>query len=100
MRNVDFQTVHTQTPAVERAFQNRHAEVDNDQRQAANIQKEDADQKTQETQKTPEAEGGTVNKDKDKEKRRGKKKKQEQKVAVSKKQEARSGSSGRIDILV
>ncbi len=57
MRNIDFQTVHTQTPAVERSYQTRQAQVDNEQRQATTVQQQAVDQKMQEAQQNPQSEG-------------------------------------------
>ena len=104
MRNVDFQIVHTQTPAVERSYQTRQAQVDHEQRQATTIQQQAADQKMQETQSTPQTEGAKVQLEKEKQRRsrkRKKKQQQEQEIkAAEKQQEDTESSPKRIDIRI
>ncbi|MCP4724335.1 MAG: hypothetical protein GY863_04845 [bacterium] len=80
MRNVDFQTVHTQTPAVERSFQTRQGQIDQLQRAANEIQQKDLDQEAKEAQEAEETPESKVQLDKetDKEKKKRKKKQQEE----------------------
>lgn len=102
MRSVDFQIVHTQTPAVERAYLTRHSQADNEQRQAATIQKQDIDAKLNETQETAQTEQAKIQLEKEREKERQKKKRKkeetEEEINENLKGNADSDSQNRIDI--
>jgi len=75
MRSVDFQTVHTQTPAVERSYQTRPSQVEQELRQAEVLQNQAQDQKMAETQQSQATEQSKIHLEKEKEEqRRGKKK--------------------------
>lgn len=104
MSSIEIQTVHVQTPAVERSYQTRHAQADNEQRQAATIQKQDVDAKLNETQETDKAEEAKIQLEKEKEKqqRNKKRKKEETDNEVSGNIEDITGtvSPNRIDIKV
>ncbi len=88
MRNIDFQTVHTQT------------------RQAVTVQQQTADQKLKETQQNPESEGPQlhVTKEQEEKARKRKKKKQDQAESpegnVVKAQTIISSNSNHIDIRI
>jgi len=102
MRSVDFQIVHTQTPAVERAYQTRHAQADNEQRQAATIQKQDVDAKLNETQETDQIEQAKIQLEKEREKQRQKKKRKKEEAEIEVKENVKENadtiSPNRIDI--
>lgn len=106
MRSVDFQAVHTQAPAVERAYLTRHSQVDNEQRQAATIQKQDVDAKLNETQKTDQTEEAKIQLEKEKEKENQRRRKKREKEGTEKEDsgsnEINAGivSPNRIDIKV
>jgi len=104
MRNVDFQIVHTQTPAVERSYQTRQAQVEQEQRQATTVQQQAADQKMQETQSTQPTEGAKVQLEKEKQRRARKRKKKQQQAQVVKAEEKlqkdAESSPKRIDIKI
>jgi len=101
MRSVDFQTVHTQTPAVERSYQTRNAQPEQEQRLATVIQQQTVDQKMQETQATPQTEGAKIQLEKAKERKRGRRKKKKSDTSPEEHEEQQAqGASGRIDILV
>lgn len=100
MRNVDFQIVHVQTPAVERAYLTRNAQVDNEQRQAATIQRQDANEKmseAQETEQTPETKI-QLEKEKERQRRRKRKKKDHEDHKVSEKNDRTGLSRNIIDV--
>ncbi|MFC1555895.1 hypothetical protein ACFL67_02320 [candidate division KSB1 bacterium] len=70
MRTVDLQTVHTQTPAVERSYQTRPGQVEQELRQAEVLQQQAVDQKNKETQATEETEGKRIQQEKERERKR------------------------------
>ena len=104
MGSVDFQAVHTQAPAVERAYQTRHSQVDNEQRQAATIQKQDVDAKLNETQETEQTKEAKIQLEKEKEKQRRRKKRKneeiEDEVSENNNESAGTVSPKHIDIKV
>ncbi|MCH7781798.1 hypothetical protein IID62_01910 [candidate division KSB1 bacterium] len=102
MRSVEIQIVHTQAPAVERAYQTRHAQADNEQRQAATIQKQDVDAKLNETQETDQTEQAKIQLEKEREKNRKRKKRKKEEtgeeVSENMKDNAGTVSPNHIDI--
>ncbi len=105
MRTVDLQTVHTQTPAVERSYQTRPGQVEQELRQAEVLQQQAANQKAKETQATEDTEGKRIQQEKEREKQRkqrgekGREEEEEQqeKAAI---QAKTGGRPGGIDITV
>ncbi len=105
MRTADLQTVHTQTSAVEKSYQNRHIQGDHEQRAANELQKQAADQKMKETQATPETQESRIQLKEEKERQRRerqKKKKEEEAQAKEEenKQKRQAVTSRGIDIRI
>lgn len=102
MRSVELQTVHAQTPAVERAFLNRQAQSGQEQRLASVLQRETADQKIEQTQETEHTENPNIRPEKEAERRNRKGKKNNNDQPEENEQEVKTARRhpGRIDILV
>ncbi len=99
MRSVDFQTVHTQTPAVERSYQTRPGQGEQEQRVAENLQQNANTQKLAETQATEATEHAKIQTEKEKEKERRRKKRKKQDGEAEEEQQTQSPSGG-IDIRI
>ena len=104
MRAVDFQNISAQTPGVERAHQNRPQQSEAEQKQYTSIVRESEEQKSKETQATPESQGTKVQTEKESERKldlskKEKKKKEEEK---KKKEEGRKSTfmGNKIDITI